>query len=123
MKPFFTEADIDLNTSGLDTDFLRTVIPTKYISLDKANLLLEERGEIVYGRDDYNEDDKLIGDPLWSKRKVLMQQMGLNNQQALLINIEPIGEPDSAEKIVRDLANDEDVRDLYKRAKKLLEGK
>jgi hypothetical protein len=47
MKPFFTEADCDLNTTGLTADFLSGAIPTKYISLDKVNRLLSERGKVM----------------------------------------------------------------------------
>lgn len=74
-EPFFKETDRELIVDG------------GYISIDKANRVLRERGTVVYGSN--------IG------RHWTVSQSVVDVNQALLINIEPI-EKDSAEKILAD---------------------
>jgi len=119
---FFKEGDEDINLSGLSSEFLKTVIVKKYISLDKANRLLRERGRVV------RTNPKYISPGHWAP----IFSDG-DTHQALLINIEPI-EKDSAEKILDDLIKIQPIaydlghapiihRELIERAKKLRGGK
>lgn len=116
---FFKESDADLDVKNVSAEFLRTALPTKYISPDKANRLIKERGKVVYGRG--REEHA------WTD-----EQANFDKVKALLINIEPI-ETDSAEKILKDFKEkcDKlefqpnsftrlDLSDLYNRARKLL---
>jgi hypothetical protein len=110
MKPFFTEDDCDVNVVGHPGR-------KRCISMDKANRLLEERGLIVYA---------LRANDFWSAEKPCTSW--INIDRAILINIEPIEEPDSKDKILADLMKLDgwpkpytEVVELAKRARKLLE--
>ena len=89
---FFKEGDEDINLTGLSSEFLKTVIVKKYISFDKANRLLRERGKVVRTNPKYMSAYHWA--PIFSDG---------DTHQALLVCIEPI-EQDSAEKIFEDLA-------------------
>lgn len=94
MKPFFTQADCDI-----DYDpgcFIQPDRSKWAITPEKANRLLQERGKVVYGKSENPYD--------WQNYPIA-QTCGTHNYRALLINIEPIEEPDSAEKIVAEIAN------------------
>ena len=119
---FFKEGDEDINLTGLSSEFLKTVIVKKYISFDKANRLLRERGKVVY-RDKYPPSRDCV--PIWLEQKKIA---GVFSHQALLICLEEV-EPDSAEKILADLSAATAAVPLHKlqefldRAKKLRGGK
>ena len=82
---FFKEGDEDINLSGLSSEFLKTVIVKKYISLDKANRLLRERGRVV------RTNPKYISPGHWAP----IFSDG-DTHQALLICIEPITDKQTA---------------------------
>lgn len=88
--------------------------------LDQANRLLKERGTVVYSNE--NQNPGING---WHELSI---GFGVpDTHQALLIQIQPIEKPDSAETLVKDLANHAkfDMASLapnywIERAKKLL---
>lgn len=108
MKDFFTEADSGVGTVGSSGD--------SYISIRKANALIRERSRVVYG---------------WKHTKGMTFGEWLDSDsdthQALIICIEPIEKPDSAESLLGELlaAMDrgpwtEPFQSLKERARKLL---
>lgn len=106
MKAFFSNADSDVGCN------------TPMITIEKANRLLEERGQIVFNNHGSTDWQK------WNKYE-FDDNDSLKNLRGLLINIEPVN-GDSAEAIVRDLldptfASREKLRDLIQRAQALRE--
>lgn len=89
-----------------------------FIMLEKANRLLRERGKVVW---------QSKGFEFWGDIEVLNDPV-----KALLINIEPVTPPDSAEKILKDLVFTHDkceqfnhhllIHSFIDRAKKLIGG-
>lgn len=115
MKDFFKESDCEplvFRQNG-NSFTLNLPKPNSYISLEKANRLLHERGKVVRSR----------GGELWDALVVYPE----HTQQALLINVEAIEDEDSAESLLRDLITEMDKWNsafcgspLYTRAKALL---
>lgn len=88
---------------------------------ERANAILSERGVVVYGCDDYKKypemKDKVWG---WSE-----EGLGHDTHTALLINIQPIDQLDTAESLLREWVEEHEKfkpyeGDIYERAKKLL---
>lgn len=114
MKPFFTAHDADC----------RNAFPTTYppgtelvpcIRIDKANRLLEKRGEIIYSDDG----------EYWTLAKNTEFQPA-DTHKALVINLEPIEQADSRDSLIKELAELEGTKSpalqkFAERAKKLLE--
>lgn len=123
---FFSESDCSKSISYWQQGSKLTInlpLDAHYISLKDANRLLAERGIPVVGQIK-NIDGGLTKRKYWCATQI--QNTG-ETHQALLINITPIEKPDTAEKIVSDLANykyDDEVglryREFVDRAKKLL---
>jgi hypothetical protein len=93
MKSFFDDADVELDTANLTAEFLRCCLKTKYISIEKANRLLEERGTIVCGSIEAEYKSHCFGNGQFSNHT--------DTHRALLINIELI-EKDTSDKFLRD---------------------
>lgn len=72
------------------------------ITLSKANRLLRERGKILYGHIDPNMNSE------WSaalSSETVSERERYWCYQALLINVEPIPSPDTAESLLKAFAN------------------
>lgn len=129
---FFKDDDMEIEVeSGYEMGFLSEIkkkVPhskRKFISIELANCLLEQRSMPVYGRADG-------GDVGWTERKKLPdenQSWNKRTHRALLIGIEVIEpiEPDTAEKILADLVHVDapngrlyPIPELIRRAKKVL---
>lgn len=94
MKPFFTLADCDVDYPAggfIQESRVWAITP------EKANRLLEERGEVVM-----SEEKKEGYFQTWTQRETRHSAF---KEKALLINIEPIEEPDSADKLIAEIAN------------------
>lgn len=113
MKPLFTEADCDLS------HFLESSQRAS-MSVAKANRLFQEwlaKGTVFYGMELQHKD---CWGPYVRKN---------DTHKALLINIEPIEVPDSADKIVSDIAkylthpHNAFLSDILERARKLTQNK
>lgn len=120
MKPLFTEADCYLS------HFLESSQRAS-MSVAKANCLFQgwlAKGTVVYGRID--------GDHGWFNGVGVHTQIageyGRSTHKALLINIEPIEVPDSAEKLLTEMASHQSLNfqswsDFMVRARKLTQNK
>jgi hypothetical protein len=119
---FFTEADCDCVKATVYYPGTRMEGGTRVsaISLDKANHLIQERGKVVYG---------LSADGDWMNEA---HHDSSDTHCALLINVEPIERPDTAELLLRDLIvkldcgigiTDYEYANIKDRARKFLEGK
>lgn len=126
-KPFFSESDCDLppNIKFEDQSCYAKWFPgEKYLSLKKANRLIQERAKVVYGVYVSSENG---GDEMHMSDK---PNPDFDDYQALLICVEEIAK-DSAEKVLVDLIKvmseatcwSEPFETLKNRAKRLLEGK
>lgn len=104
-----------------------------WITIHKANRLLRERGKVVYGRvdgnrgwfDNPNDHGSLVTVFSHGGQDKPPEAIESTNL-ALLVCVEPIEKPDSAEKLLEDLikrvsCNHGELSELVNRAKKLLE--
>lgn len=114
MKPLFTEADCDIS------HFLESSQRAS-MSVAKANCLFQgwlAKGTVVYGS--LNE-----AGATWFGETLIRSS---DTHKALLINIEPIEVPDSAEKLLTELASHQSLNfqswsDFMVRARKLTQNK
>lgn len=128
MINFFKTEDAEYNQArsvNLDKCVVGCNGKEDLISLDKANRLLMERGQVCYGNLETSQNIFMFCDP----------KDGLRDKncshRALLINIEPIEKPDMAEKILKDFMSqvDQDFgmssqwESLVSRARKLIGGR
>lgn len=86
---FFTETDVDYYKPDTQGGFA-----TPYISMDKANALLIERGVVVYGH------TQMSIPAYWGPHE---DNRFDDSHRALVINIEEIEKKDSAETVLREL--------------------
>lgn len=100
MINFFKTEDAEYNQArsvNLDKCVVGCNGKEDLISLDKANRLLMERGQVCYGNLETSQNIFMFCDP----------KDGLRDKncshRALLINIEPIEKPDMAESLLKDL--------------------
>lgn len=112
-NPFFKDSDQDYHEVIQN----EPQVPKHYISIDKANRLLMERGLKVSGFIEQEYGSHSFGNgQYWS---------GSASIRALLINVEPIAQPDTAEKLLNDILDyTPGIGSAFiERAKKLLEKK